>query len=159
MTSEDHFLASGHVIQQELVAAGPDDAGKRYFGIDVPFMAHIGLVPLVMEDGLCRTRLDVAPHLVNSRGDIHGGSIMSAMDFTLSAAARSHDPLALGSITIDMTSHFYAPARSSLVIEGKCTRRGRSVVFCDGEVRDERGTLVAVARAVFKLVRIGDQES
>lgn len=153
-------MASGHVIPQEpATATGGDDPGKRYFGIDVPFMAHIGLVPLQMAEGLCRTRLDVAPNLVNSRGDIHGGSIMSAMDFTLSAAARSHDPLALGSITVDMTTHFYAPARSTLTIEGKCTRRGRSVVFCDGEAHDENGKLVAVARAVFKLVRVGDHES
>jgi uncharacterized protein (TIGR00369 family) len=151
-------LASSHVIQQEALATEQEIAGKRYFGIDVPFMAYIGLVPLHMEEGMCRTRLDVAPHIVNSRGDVHGGSIMSAMDFTLSAAARSHDPLALGSITIDMTSHFYAPARTSLVIEGRCTRRGRSIVFCDGEAQDEHGTLVAVARAVFKLVRIGDRE-
>ncbi|MGB3071370.1 MAG: PaaI family thioesterase [Ottowia sp.] len=122
-------------------------------------MSHIGLVPLLMQEGVCRTRLDVARHLVNSRGDIHGGSIMSAMDFTLSAAARSHDPLSLGSITIDMTSHFYAPARSSLIIEGRCTRRGRSVVFCDGEARDENDTLVAVSRAVFKLVRMEVSES
>lgn len=60
---------SSHVIQQAAAATAQDSADKRYFGIDVPFMAHIGLVP-DMEEGLCRTRLDVAPHLVNSRGDV-----------------------------------------------------------------------------------------
>ncbi|MGU7773813.1 PaaI family thioesterase [Burkholderia sp. MR1-5-21] len=144
-------------MSHERPLAPVGDAENRYFGIDVPFMAHIGLDPVYMEEGLCRTQLNAAPYLVNSRGDIHGGSIMSAMDFTLSAAARSHAPLALGSITIDMTSHFYAPARTSLIIEGRCSRMGRSVVFCDGEARDAHGALVAVARAVFKLVRIEDR--
>jgi uncharacterized protein (TIGR00369 family) len=127
---------------------------NRYFGIDVPFMEHIGLMPVSLEDDCCVTRLAWQPHLVNSRGDMHGGSLMSAMDFTLSAAARAHDPLGLGAITVDMSAHFYEASRSALTIEGRCVRRGRSMAFCDGEVRDERGTVVAVARAVFKLVPV-----
>lgn len=149
-------MAAGHVIQPMQLNRTQPGADKRYFGIDVPFMAYIGLVPLTLSDGVCRTQLDAAPYLVNSRGDIHGGSIMSALDFTLSAAARSHDPMGLGAITVDMSSHFYDPAQSSLVIEGRCTRRGRSVVFCDGDAHDAQGRLVVVARAVFKLVRLGE---
>ncbi|MBN9425312.1 MAG: PaaI family thioesterase [Burkholderiales bacterium] len=117
-------------------------------------MDYLNLKPVLLEDGVCRTVLSWQPQLANSRGDIHGGSIMSAMDFTLSAAARAHDPLKLGSITIDMTTHFYEPARSTLTVEGRCVKRGRSMAFCDGEVRDESGTLVAVARATFKLVPV-----
>lgn len=131
---------------------------KHYFGIDVPFMEHIGLQPIVLEAEFCRTTLTWQPHLTNSRGDIHGGTIMSAMDFTLSAAARAHDPLRLGAITIDMSTHFYAPARTALTIDARCTRRGRAMAFCDGEVRDENGTVVAVARAVFKLITLPDQK-
>ena len=143
-------MAIGVALQEP----GPGTArmDKRYFGIDVPFMEHLGLVPVSLEEGSCITRLAWQPHLVNSRGDVHGGSLMSAMDFTLSAAARSHDPLALGAVTVDMVTHFYESARSTLTIEGRCVRRGRSLAFCDGEVRDETGAVVAVARAVFKLV-------
>lgn len=124
----------------------------RYFGIDVPFMEHIGLEPLSLEDGCCRTLLPWQPALINSRGDVHGGTLMSAFDFTLSAAARSHQPLRYGAITIDMTTHFYEAARSDLTVIGRCTRRGKSMAFCEGEIVDEAGTVVAVARAVFKLV-------
>lgn len=150
-------MTAAHATHHKLAQSAQDDADARYFGIDVPFMAYIGLVPLELTDGVCRTRLDAAPFLVNSRGDIHGGSIMSAMDFTLSAAARSHDPLGLGAITVDMSSHFHHPAQSTLVIEGRCTRRGRSIVFCDGEAHDALGRLVVVARAVFKLVPLGEK--
>lgn len=146
-------LVLGVAVPQNPVPPLPGEGiDKAYFGIDVPFMSHIGLVPVAMSDGYCRTRLEWQPHLANSRGDMHGGTMMSAMDFTLSAAARAHDPLALGSVTIDMSTHFYAPARSALTVEGRCIRRGRSMAFCDGEIHDEHGTLVAVARAVFKLV-------
>ena len=59
-----------------------------YFGIEIPFMEHIGLRPLLMDDAQCRTLLAMRPDIVNSRGDIHGGTLMSALDFTLSGAAR-----------------------------------------------------------------------
>jgi uncharacterized protein (TIGR00369 family) len=123
-----------------------------YFGIDVPFMEHIGLKPLSLDDGVCRTLLSWRPALVNSRGDMHGGTLMSAFDFTLSAAARAHDPLRYGAITVDLTTHFLEKARSDLTVIGRCTKRGKSMAFCEGEIVDPAGTVVAVARGVFKLV-------
>lgn len=129
----------------------PRDA-VSYFGIEIPFMEHIGLRPLRMEDDSCHTLLAMRPDIVNSRGDVHGGTLMSALDFTLSAAARAHDPQRLGVITVDMTTHFYEPARTDLQVIGRCTRRGKSLAFCEGEIVDAAGTVVAVARAVFKLV-------
>ena len=129
-----------------------DDLGP-YFGIDVPFMEHIGLEPLSLDPGGCRTRLRSQPALLNSRGDVHGGTLMSAFDFTLSAAARAHDPLRYGAITVDQTTHFLEAARGDLTVNTRCIRRGKSMAFCEGEIVDAAGTVVAVARAVFKLVR------
>lgn len=123
-----------------------------YFGIDIPFMEYIGLKPLSLEDGCCRTLLPWQPVLVNSRGDVHGGTLMSALDFTLSAAARSHDPLRYGVITIDMSTHFYDAARTDLTVIARCPRRGKSIAFCEGEIVDQAGKVVAAARAVFKLI-------
>lgn len=128
-------------------------AAGLYFGIDVPFMEHIGLKPLSLDSGCCRTLLTWRPALANSRGDMHGGTLMSALDFTLSAAARAHDPLRYGAVTIDLTTHFQEAARTDLTVIGRCTKRGKSIAFCEGEIVDPAGTVVAVARAVFKLVR------
>lgn len=132
----------------------PHDTTEQapYFGIDVPYMEHIGLKPLSLDNGGCRTLLAWQPALLNSRGDIHGGTMMSAFDFTLSAAARAHEPLRWGAVTIDMSTHFLEAARSDLTVIGRCIRRGRSIAFCEGEIVDQAGTVVAVARAVFKLV-------
>lgn len=123
-----------------------------YFGIDVPFMEHIGLKPVSLDETCCKTQLAWNPKLVNSRGDIHGGTLMSAFDFTLSAAARAHDPLRYGAITIDLTTHFLEASRSELTVIGRCTKRGRSMAFCEGEIVNPEGTVVAVARGVFKLI-------
>ncbi len=123
-----------------------------HFGIDVPFMRHIGLQSISLEGDCCRTRLSLKRDLVNSRGDIHGGALMSALDFTLSVVARAHDPSNVGAATIDMSTYFYAPAKSSINIIATCKRRGKSIAFCEGEVQDADGVVLAVARAAFKLV-------
>lgn len=136
------------------MAAGT--AGKRdYFGIDVPFMRHIGLEAASMGTDQCFTRLPFDPKNVNSRGVLHGGVMLSALDFTLSAAARSHAPLEFAVVTIDLTTHFLREAKSALGIEGRCIRRGKSIAFCEGEVRNADGQVVTIARGVFKLIDIG----
>jgi uncharacterized protein (TIGR00369 family) len=137
---------------KKAIAGTPDVEHAAFFGIDVPFMRHIGLLPERLEPGLARTRLPLQEELLNSRGDVHGGTLMSALDFTLSAAARSHDPLATGVITVEMSTHFLGAARTDLVFEASTIRRGSRIVFCEGEARDEHGNAVCVARATFKLV-------
>ena len=123
-----------------------------YFGLHIPFMASIGLVPEHLSIELARTRMPHRPDLVNSRGDVHGGALMSALDFTLSAAARAHEANT-GMATIDMTTHFMAPARGTVIFEARCLRIGGSLAFCEGQARDEEGKLLATASATFKIVR------
>ncbi|MBK1781716.1 PaaI family thioesterase [Advenella sp. WQ 585] len=129
-----------------------DDLQLEHFGIEVPFMNHIGLQSISLEGDCCHTHLQLKRDLVNSRGDIHGGALMSALDFTLSVVARAHDLLNVGAATIDMSTHFYEPAKSNIDIIATCKRRGKSIAFCEGEVQDENGVVLAAARAVFKLV-------
>ncbi|MEI2414791.1 PaaI family thioesterase [Orrella sp. JC864] len=123
-----------------------------HFGLDIPYMDLIGLEPEHLETDLVRTRLPYAAALRNSRGDVHGGALMSALDFTLSAAGRSHDPLNVGMATIDMNTHFMEPGQGDLLIEARCLRRGKTLAFCEGEVRRADGTLVAKAAATFKII-------
>lgn len=129
-----------------------DAAPLGHFGLDVPFMNHIGLESIGFDGDRCHTRLKLQGTLVNSRGDIHGGALMGALDFTLSVVARAHDPLNVGAATIDMNTHFYEPAASDVDVFAVCTRRGKRIAFCEGEVKDAQGNVLAVARAVFKLV-------
>lgn len=119
-------------------------------------MRYIGLRVDTLETDFARTRLKLTDDLVNSRGDAHGGTMMSALDFTLSAAARSHDPQAYGVATIEMSTHFLAPARTDLTFEARVLRRGRSIVFCEGSTLDVDGTVVCTARATFRLLPLKD---
>ena len=129
-----------------------DAAPWCHFGLDVPFMNHIGLESISLQGDCCHTRLRLQRVLVNSRGDIHGGALMSALDFSLGVVARAHDPLHVGAATIDMNTHFYEPAAADVDVFAICRRRGKRIAFCEGEVKDAQGNVLAAARAVFKLV-------
>ncbi|MGS1006025.1 PaaI family thioesterase [Achromobacter anxifer] len=124
-----------------------------YFGLTIPFMHFIGLVPESIAPAYARTSLPWRADLTNSRGDVHGGTLMSVLDFTLSAAARGSADGQEGMATIDMNTSFLSPGTGDLVIEARCLRRGASIAFCEGEVRRVDGELVARATATFKIIR------
>lgn len=125
-----------------------------YFGYHIPYLEHLGVEPVSCENDVAVTRMPMSPQLINSRGQIHGGALMSVLDFTLSAAGRSHDLLGVSMATIDMSTSFLTPGTKDLVITATCIRRGSSICFCEGEVRDVDGELVAKATASFKIIRV-----
>lgn len=125
-----------------------------YFGIDIPFMRYIGLRTESLTPELARTFLPVNDKLVNSRGDIHGGTLMSVLDFTLSAAARAHAPLEYGVVTIEMSTHFLDAAQGDLTFEARVLRRGRSIAFCEGTAYNADGVPVCSSRATFRLIKL-----
>ncbi|ARP87073.1 PaaI family thioesterase [Bordetella genomosp. 9] len=124
-----------------------------YFGATIPLMEFLGLVPEHIEPGLARTRLPWRVELTNSRGDVHGGTLMSVLDFTLSAAARGGLEAGTSMATIDMTTSFFAPATGELAIEARCLKLGRSIAFCEGEIRNADGEMVCKASGTFRVIR------
>jgi len=129
------------------------DGHVSYFGLHIPYLEHIGVEPVEMKEDVAITRLRIRPEIVNSRGHVHGGAILSMLDFTLSAAGRSHDPLGTGVATIDLSSSFLSPGDSDLTCTARCVRRGSSICFCEGEIVNEKGEIVAKALASFKLLK------
>jgi uncharacterized protein (TIGR00369 family) len=124
-----------------------------YFGATIPLMEFLGLVPEHIEPGLARTRLPWRVQLTNSRGDVHGGTLMSVLDFTLSASARGDLEAGTSMATIDMTTSFFAPATGDLLIEARCLKRGRTIAFCEGEIRNASGDVVCKASGTFRVIR------
>jgi uncharacterized protein (TIGR00369 family) len=93
--------------------------------------------------------------LANSAGNLHGGSLMSALDFAMSAAARSSDPAGLAPSTVDMRTSFIRPADGDIEVIARCVHRGRSIAFCEASAHSQTSELVATASGVFRLFRKG----
>lgn len=133
----------------------PTATPTDYFGVTVPLMQYLGLRPEAIEQDYCRTSLSLEPQLTNSRGDLHGGTIMAVFDFTMSAAARSHAPETTGATTIEMSTHFMDAVAGDVIVEARCLRRGRSIAFCEAALMNaETGKTVAVTRGTFKLISL-----
>jgi uncharacterized protein (TIGR00369 family) len=89
-----------------------------------------------------RMGLSYRPEFRQPAGVVHGGVIASMVDTVVVPAVGSgyDEPRQL--FTIDIQLRFLAP-----IID----QRGRSVVFCDAEVRAASGTLAATATLVYKV--------
>ena len=132
----------------------PTAETKTYFGLEIPYLDLLQLEPVLCQDDRAVTRLKIRDELLNSRGHIHGGAIMSILDFTLSAAGRAIDPLGMGMATIDIHTSCIEPAVTDLTVEARCIRRGNSIAFCEGEVLDTAGNLIAKGTAAVKVLRV-----
>jgi uncharacterized protein (TIGR00369 family) len=126
---------------------------SKAIGRHVPFAEHLGMRVVRHEPGLAVLALDVRPELTNSFQNAHGGVVMTLADVALALSAITRDGAARGAVTIELTVSFVGPGRGGLLAEGRCLRAGRSLAFCEGEVRDAEGSLVAKALGTFKLQR------
>jgi uncharacterized protein (TIGR00369 family) len=87
---------------------------------------------------------------MTSWGTAHGGSILSLLDITMSMSARTlYDP-PRSVMTVDLSTQFIGTATGLLRAEGRVMKAGNSTIFCEGEVRDEKGELVAKAIGSFR---------
>ncbi len=118
------------------------------FGAVIPFADHCGIEPLDIGDGRSRLRVALGPEHGNNLGIAHGGLICTLLDIAMGTAARSRIERPV--MTLDMQVSFLSPGRGALLGEGRVVRAGRSVVFCEAEIRDEAGELVAKASGLFK---------
>jgi uncharacterized protein (TIGR00369 family) len=116
----------------------------------VKFAAHLGIEQVALEPGVARMACALQPHMTNSWGIAHGGVIMTLLDVTLCMAARTLHPHSAGIMTIEMSTAFIDGGKGTLQSEAHVLRNGRSLIFVDGEVRNEDGTLVAKAQGTVR---------
>lgn len=124
---------------------------EKIFGAALPFIAHCGIRPLERGGGKARLEVRLEPHHLNNSGVGHGGLVMTLLDVTMASAAGS----ATGTnvVTVDMQTAFLAPATGTLTSEAAVVRAGKSIVFVEGRITNDRGDLVAKASCVCKTVK------
>ena len=117
-----------------------------------PFNEYLGTEVIRRGDGEAEVRLELKPHHLNSRGVAHGGVITAVLDSALGAAVICSMPKEWWCATTSLTTQFVGGARAgTLVGHGRVVRRGRSVAFASGEIRDGAGQLVATASGTWHL--------
>lgn len=127
------------------------DKTTEYFGLKIPFLAHLGVVPEYAKDGKSRISLVIRPEYENSFGIAHGGVIMTLLDFAMGAAARSTTDIPLGAMTIDMTVSFLRPSVGKIAVEGAILKSGKTINYCEAIVLNEAGEITAKSSGTFML--------
>jgi uncharacterized protein (TIGR00369 family) len=123
----------------------------QYFGLTIPFLDHLGVLPEYAENGKSRITLNMQAEHENSFGVAHGGVIMTLLDFAMAAAARSSMNHPLGAITIDMTISFLRPTVGQIAVEGTVLKSGKSINYCEAVVLNEAGEITAKSSGTFVL--------
>ena len=118
----------------------------------IPFVSHLKILTETLGEGSARLSLPIELHLTNSIGTVHGGVIMALLDVALCTAARTLHPDSLGVITIDMSTSFIGGGSGArLLAEARVLKDGRSMIFVEGEAKNEDGSLVAKAIATVRV--------
>jgi len=122
------------------------------FGVEIPFVNLLGFDLELFEEGHSRITYAPLPEHLNARGLTHGGALMTLLDVTMAAAARSVQK-DMGLLTIEMKTTFMQPARGPMTGEGRLMHRSPSLAFAEATVFDEAGQACAHATGTFKYMR------
>lgn len=97
----------------------------------------------------CRLTFEVTDMLRNPQGSLHGGAMASAMDISMGHLVNK---VAGPGATIEMKLQFMRPVTSGTVsVEGRFTKRGRSLSFMESRLTGANGKLAALATATWKM--------
>jgi len=101
------------------------------------------------EKDTCRLSFDVTDILKNPQGSLHGGAMCSVMDISMGHLVNK---VAGPGATIEMKVQFMRPVTEGRVtVEGRFTKRGRSLSFMESRLTSPDGKLIALATATWKM--------
>jgi uncharacterized protein (TIGR00369 family) len=121
------------------------------FGVNIPFVQHLGFELVKFEEGNSQIDLDPKPEHLNSFDVVHGGVCMTLLDVSMAAAARSVDR-EMGVVTIEMKTTFMQASRGKLSAKGHLMHRTATMAFTDATIYDAQGKACAHATGTFKYV-------
>jgi len=107
----------------------------RSFFRSAPFIADLGVEPIVVEAGRVTTELVVAARHRQHTGVVHAGVIAALADHTMGAAAQTMAPEGRWVLTAEFkTSLLRGASGERLVCEAWVLKPGRQVSFTEAEV-------------------------
>jgi len=116
------------------------------------FPQFLGVELEELRTDYARLRLAYRPEFRQPAGVVHGGVIASMIDTVVVPAIGGGYDEPREMFTIDMQLRYLAPiVGEDVIAEGWVVKRGRSIVFCDAEVRTPSDVLAATASLVYKV--------
>ena len=127
---------------------------------DIPFLRALGARLARADHGVAEIALTVAPDHENSWGVAHGGVVMTLLDVAMARAGRTlierEGTDSMSAVTVEMKTSFFRPAIGELLARGKVLHRSTTMAYCEAELIDTKGQLVAKSLGTFKFLRRKD---
>jgi uncharacterized protein (TIGR00369 family) len=122
-------------------------------GLDmyIPFAERLGVRLVHRDVGDVRLELDLNEDHMNSWQMAHGGVIMSMFDIAMAMSAKTLDDASSDAATVELKTNFLKAATGRITARARAQRAGRSLIFVEGEMRNEPQELLARATGTFKL--------
>lgn len=139
-------------LQYPIIMAANTQTAAAQWRSTVPLYIHLGFVLDALDDGRSQVRLGFQPHLGNSRGEVHGGTVAAIIDAAMSQAVRSLIDREMGVATMTMNLNYLAPAKGEIICRGTVIKRGRSIMFTEAEVFGEDDVLACRASATYRIL-------
>jgi len=118
---------------------------KKFMSGIVPYWQTLGLELVEVEPGRSVFAANVRPQLLQN-GVLHGGVLASIADSACAVAAISRVYPASYATTINLQVAYLKPvSQGRFRAEGKCLRAGKTVLFSEAQVFDDREALVCSA--------------
>jgi uncharacterized protein (TIGR00369 family) len=124
---------------------------------DNPIALLLGAKPLACDPvaGRITIAFEARPEFCNLLGSVQGGMLAAMLDMVMSFSVLC----TMGGPgyvvpTIDMNTHFLNPAKPGRIVgEGAVVKKGRSIAFMEGRLRDGHGSLLTTATASGQLMK------
>jgi len=113
------------------------------------FIEDLGVKLIDWQDGRACIELEIVKRLSNRLGMAHGGVISTLLDQVMGLAWRSVGQDRVPGGTINLNVNFIAPGNGMLKANGRLIRFTKSSAFCEGDITDSSGSIIASAQGVF----------
>lgn len=117
-----------------------------------PFVEHVNIRNHGVKDGIAVSEVELLPHHMNRIQSAHGGLIATLLDNAMVSAGRAVAGPEARLATIEMKLSFMRAGTGSLRCTAKCVHSTSRLAFCEGEVRDVAGNLIATASSTLQYV-------
>ncbi len=124
--------------------------------LENPYWEHLGMeIVYGVDDKILGVSLNVTENLKQIYGTVHGGALASLLDSVIAVAIHQQLDVDEGCSTVEMKLNYLRPvSEGRLMAEGRVIQKGRKIAVGQGEIRDEKGQMVAFGTATFMINKV-----
>lgn len=106
------------------------------------FMKTLGAKIITIETGMVKIACELKEELMQQHGFFHAGVITSIADVACGYAAMTTMPEGSEVLSVEFKTNLMRPATAQkIVATGKVIKSGKSLVFCEAKITDEKETI------------------